>query len=55
VTPEQGTARAGWDALRAVQQGRVYIFDDNTVSRPGPRLVDGLEAMAKLLRPDLFK
>ncbi len=55
VTPEQVKARAGWDALKAVQDGKVYIFDDNTVSRPGPRLVDGLEAMAKLIHPELFK
>ena len=53
VTPEQIRARAGWDALTAVQQNRVFTFDDNLVSRPGPRLVDGLEAMAKLLHPDL--
>jgi iron complex transport system substrate-binding protein len=55
VTPDQVKARAGWGALNAVKQGKVVIFDDNTVSRPGPRLVDGLEAMAKLLHPDLFK
>jgi cobalamin transport system substrate-binding protein len=55
VTPEQVKARPGWDALNAVKQGKIFIFDDNTVSRPGPRLVDGLEAMAKLLHPDLFK
>ncbi len=55
VTPDQVKARAGWDALKAVQDGKVYIFDDNTVSRPGPRLVDGLEAMAKLIHPELFK
>ncbi len=55
VTPEDVAARAGWDALSAVQNGRVYPFDDNLVSRPGPRLVDGLEAMAKLLHPDLFE
>jgi iron complex transport system substrate-binding protein len=55
VTPEQVKARAGWDALSAVKDGKVFTFDDNTVSRPGPRLVDGLEAMAKLLHPDLFK
>src|SRR5512146_800378 len=53
VTPEQVKARAGWDALKAVKDGKVFTFDDNTVSRPGPRLVDGLEAMAKLLHPDL--
>ena len=55
VTPEQVKARAGWQALKAVQDGKVYLFDDNTVSRPGPRLVDGLEAMAKLLHPELFQ
>ena len=55
VTPQQVASRTGWNALTAVQQGRIYIFDDNLVSRPGPRLVDGLEAMAKLLHPDLFK
>lgn len=53
VTPEQVRARAGWEALTALQRNRVFIFDDNLVSRPGPRLVDGLEAMAKLLHPDL--
>ncbi len=55
VTPEQVKARAGWDALSAVKDAKVFIFDDNTVSRPGPRLVDGLEAMAKLIHPEAFK
>ncbi len=55
VTPDQVKARAGWEALEAVKQDKVFIFDDNLVSRPGPRLVDGLEAMAKLLHPELFK
>jgi iron complex transport system substrate-binding protein len=54
VTPEMVKARSGWEALTAVQQSAIAIFDDNLVSRPGPRLVDGLEAMAKLLHPDLF-
>ena len=36
------------------QNGQIYPFDDNLVSRPGPRLVDGLEALAKLLHPDFF-
>ena len=53
VTADQVRARAGWDALTAVQESRIFTFDDNLVSRPGPRLVDGLEAMAKLLHPDL--
>jgi iron complex transport system substrate-binding protein len=54
VTPEQVAARAGWDSIAAVVNGKVYTFDDNLVSRPGPRLIDGLEAMARLLHPELY-
>jgi iron complex transport system substrate-binding protein len=55
VTPEMVAARPGWDALTAVTEGRVFIFDDNLLSRPGPRMVDGLEALAKLLHPEIFQ
>jgi iron complex transport system substrate-binding protein len=55
VTPEAVAARPGWENLTAVKEGRVYPFDDNLVSRPGPRLVDGLEELTKLLRPGLFQ
>lgn len=55
VKPEDVAARPGWDAIAAVKNGRVYPFDDNLVSRPGPRLVDGLEELARLLHPELFK
>lgn len=55
VTPEMVAARAGWETLSAIKNNKVFTFDDNLVSRPGPRLVDGLEAMAKLLHPELFQ
>ncbi|MEJ2757216.1 MAG: cobalamin-binding protein [Anaerolineales bacterium] len=55
VTVEDVSARPGWDAISAVQTGQVYPFNDDTVSRPGPRLVDGLEEMAKLIHPELFE
>jgi iron complex transport system substrate-binding protein len=48
-------ARPGWNALTAVKNAQVFPFDDNRVSRPGPRLVDGLEALARLLHPEAFK
>jgi iron complex transport system substrate-binding protein len=54
MTPELVKQRAGWEAMNAVKNDRIFPFDDNTMSRPGPRLVDGLEALAKLLHPDLF-
>jgi len=55
VTLESVRARPGWEVLKAIQDNQLFVFDDNLVSRPGPRLVDGLEAMAKLLHPELFK
>jgi iron complex transport system substrate-binding protein len=55
VTPESVLQRPGWEKIAAVQNQRVYSFDDNLVSRPGPRLVDGLEQLARLLHPDLFE
>lgn len=55
ITPEDVAARESWDGLTAVQTGNVFPFDDNLVSRPGPRLVDGLEAMAQFLHPELFE
>jgi iron complex transport system substrate-binding protein len=55
TTPDSVKQRPGWDGMAGVQTGQIYPFDDNLVSRPGPRLVDGLEALAKLLHPELFK
>ncbi len=40
-----------WSALRAVREGRVYPVDANgCFSRPGPRLVDGIERLAEIFR-----
>lgn len=55
VTPESIASRPGWENLSAVKNNQVFPFDDNLVSRPGPRLVDALEELAKLLRPELFQ
>ncbi len=44
-----------WNQLRAVQAGRAYAVDGNAYfNRPGPRLVDSAELMAKLLHPAVF-
>jgi iron complex transport system substrate-binding protein len=55
VTVESVGQRPGWENLSAVQNDNIFPFDDNLVSRPGPRLVDGLETLAKILRPELFE
>ncbi|HAF11159.1 MAG TPA: cobalamin-binding protein [Chloroflexi bacterium] len=47
------TARPEWQRLRAVRDGNVYALDGNAYfSRPGPRVVDGIELLASLLHPD---
>ena len=41
-----------WNDVPAVRTGRVYAVDASSYfSRPGPRLVTGIEALAKLLHP----
>lgn len=42
----------GWSELPCVRAGRIYVTDGNAYfSRPGPRLVDGLEIMAHAFHP----
>jgi iron complex transport system substrate-binding protein len=53
--PEEIEARAGWSNITAIKNGAVYAIDADMLDRPGPRIVDGLEALAKLIHPDLFK
>ncbi len=55
TSPESVAARAGWKAIDAVKNNAIYPIDDNLVSRPGPRLIDGLEALVKIIHPELFK
>jgi len=43
-----------WDRIAELGAGRVYAVDAaSTFSRPGPRLVDGVELLAHVLHPDL--
>lgn len=38
-------------SLPAFENGRVYVIDGDLVHRPGPRVIDGLEALARLIHP----
>lgn len=52
---EQFMATAGYEELSAVKNNKVIEIDDNLLNRQGPRLADGVEALAKILHPDAFK
>jgi iron complex transport system substrate-binding protein len=44
----------GWRDLPAVRSGQVFAVDANACfSRPGPRLIDGVELLAHLIHPEL--
>lgn len=46
---------AGWDGLRAARDGRVYAVDGSAYfSRPGPRVIDGIEVLAEIIDPAAF-
>lgn len=48
-------ARPGWAELAAVESGDVMPYlEDVVTTRPGPRIVDGLEALARAIHPDRF-
>lgn len=51
---ERLRARSGWEAVPAVRSGKLHILPDSAVARPGPRLVDGLELIARCLYPETF-
>ena len=44
-----------WGQMRAVSEGKVFIIDGDLVSRSGPRIVQGLEEMARIIHPELFE
>ncbi|MBU3076128.1 ABC transporter substrate-binding protein [Clostridium estertheticum] len=48
-------ATNGYKDLKAVKSGKLLEVDENIITRQGPRLADGLEAIAKLIHPELFK
>jgi iron complex transport system substrate-binding protein len=41
-----------WDQLSAVKLDRIHILDSDLLDRPSPRLVDGLEALARAIHPE---
>jgi iron complex transport system substrate-binding protein len=53
-SPQTVKARPGWGVISAVKNDRIYVIDPDLVSRPGPRVADGLEQLARFLYPERF-
>lgn len=48
-------ARSGWNEITAIKNDQVISIDANLLSRPGPRVTEGLKEVAKAIYPDLFQ
>lgn len=53
TTPAQVRARPGWGGIAAVRNGAIRPVDDVIVTRPGPRIADGLAALAEAIHPGI--
>ena len=54
---ERGTSAKYWSDLKsipAVKEGRVYSYPSDKILRPGPRVGEGLEEIARLVHPECF-
>jgi iron complex transport system substrate-binding protein len=49
----QGWSR--WKIIPAVKNGRLHLIDSDLLDRPSPRIIEGLEQLAKVLHPEKFK
>lgn len=52
--PSKVAQRPGWAAIDAVKNNRIFVLNPDLIQRPGPRVVDGLEQLARYLYPSLF-
>ncbi|MDD5083120.1 MAG: ABC transporter substrate-binding protein, partial [Dehalococcoidales bacterium] len=55
ISKETLAQHPSWGQMAAVQQGKVYFLNGDLISRPGPRIIQGLEAIAMVLHPEVFK
>jgi iron complex transport system substrate-binding protein len=44
-----------WETIPAVRDGRVYLIESDIIDRPSPRIVDGLEVLARFFHPEAYE
>ncbi|MGV3482927.1 MAG: ABC transporter substrate-binding protein [Planctomycetaceae bacterium] len=52
VTVEQMLQRQGWGDVKAIREKQVFIIDGDHISRCGPRLLDAIEEMIRVVYPE---
>ncbi|MDD4751811.1 MAG: cobalamin-binding protein [Desulfitobacteriaceae bacterium] len=53
-SPAEVKERNGYQEMSAIKNNRVYSIEDDLVTLPGPRIIEGLEEIAKLIHPEAF-
>lgn len=54
VSIDQILNEPGFHVLKPIKNDQVFLIDENIVSRPVPRLLEGIMTIGKLLYPDIF-
>ncbi len=49
ISAESVKNRNGWSSIPAVENNKIYIIDDNIFTRPGPRIIQAIKELEKLL------
>lgn len=51
---EEIKSRSAWQDIEAVKNDDVYLVDEDLVSRSGPRIIEGVEELARAIYPEVF-
>jgi iron complex transport system substrate-binding protein len=54
LNPAEVASRPGWSTVNAVTTSRIYTINGDMINQPGPRQVDALEILAKIIHPEIF-
>jgi iron complex transport system substrate-binding protein len=54
VTVDSVKSRSGWESISAVRSSKIYEFNDDVISRAGPRTAVGIRVLARLIHPEVF-
>jgi iron complex transport system substrate-binding protein len=52
---EQVLSRKGWESVNAIKNKQVFDVNSDRVTRSGPRIIEGVEDIAKAVYPEIFK
>jgi iron complex transport system substrate-binding protein len=54
ITPDSIKAREGWSTIDALKNDKIFEINESLLTIWGPRIVDGLDALARVIHPEAF-